>query len=127
MIVPNAAETTSLCGLEVPAHDHDSAIAAASHLIAMGSKIAIVTLGEGGLAYADSNSKGHIPAVKTDPVDTTGAGDALTAGVVFGLIHNMPLDDAMRLGVTAASVTLRSEASVAPTLSPDMLYDSLVV
>ena len=127
MVVPNAAETTSLCGLEVPAHDHNSAISAANHLISMGSKIAIVTLGEQGLAYADGNSKGHIPAVTTEPVDTTGAGDALTAGVIFGLIHDMPLDEAMRLGVTAASLTLQSEESVAPTLSPDLLYDSLVV
>ena len=127
MVVPNAAETTSLCGLKVPASDHDSAIAAASHLISMGSKIAIVTLGAQGLAYADSSSKGHIPAVKAEPVDTSGAGDALTAGVVFGLIHDMPLDEAMRLGVTAASLTLQSETSVSPTLSPDTLYNSLVV
>jgi pseudouridine kinase len=127
MVVPNAAETTSLCGLDIPAHDHDSAIAAASHLISMGTKIAIVTLGEQGLAYADGNSKGHIPAVTTEPVDTTGAGDALTAGVIFGLIHDMPLDEAMRLGVTAASLSLQSEESVAPNLSPDILYDSLVV
>ena len=39
-----------------------------------------------------------------DRHDTTGAGDALTATVLFGLLNDIPIDDAVRLGVTAASL-----------------------
>lgn len=127
LVTPNAAETTVLCGLEVSTQDQNSAVKAAHHLITMGTDIAIVTLGERGLAYADASGTGHIPAVTTHVVDSTGAGDALTAGVIFGLIQDMPLDEAIRLGVTAASLTLQCEESVAPHLSPDLLYDSLVI
>lgn len=127
LVAPNAAETTTLCGLEIPAHDLHSAVAAARHLISMGTEIAIVTLGDQGLAYADSKGSGHIPSVKAPVVDSTGAGDALTAGVLFGLLNDLPLDEAMRLGVTAASLTLQSQESVAPHLTPDLLYNSLVV
>lgn len=127
LVTPNAAETTALCGLDVPAHDLDTAIQAAHNLISIGTEIAIVTLGERGLAYSDGTNHGHIPAVKTKIVDETGAGDALTAAVIFGLLNDLPLDEAMRLGVTAASLTLRCKESVSPDLTPDLLYSSLVV
>jgi pseudouridine kinase len=60
-------------------------------------------------------------------VNTTGAGDALTAGVIFGLLNGVPLDEALRLGVSAATLTLRSRESVVPELSQELLYDELVI
>ena len=127
MIDPNSAETTALCGISVPAHDAETAIRAARHLVALGVKIAIVTLADQGLAYADSASSGHIPAIHTHIEDTTGAGDALTAGVIFGLLNGVPLDEAMRLGVSAATLTLRSREAVVPELTQELLYDELVI
>lgn len=127
MIMPNAAETTSLCGLEIPAFDLESAVDAAKRLVTLGTNIAIVTLGENGLAYAEGSGTGHIPARHTHIVDSTGAGDALSAGTIFGLINDIPLDEAMRLGVTAASLTLQSTGSVSAALTPDAIYDSLII
>ena len=57
--------------------------------------------------------------------DPTGAGDALTAAVLFGLLNDMPIDDAVRLGVAAASLTLTYRGSVIPDLSLEKLYDQL--
>ncbi len=127
LVVPNAGETKILCGLETPAHDHDSAINTARSLVSMGAKIAVVTLGEQGLAYAHSNGGGFIRARKTEVVDETGAGDAFTGAVIFGLLNEVPIDEAMRLGSTAASLTLESRDTVLPHLSQELLYDTLVV
>jgi len=127
LVVPNAAETTALCGLTNPAHDRDTAINAARHLVSMGAYIAVVTLGDQGLAYADGSSAGYIRAVHTHVVDASGAGDALTGAVIFGLLNDVPLDEAMRLGVTAASLTLQSDETVLPNLSQELLYDELVI
>ena len=127
MVAPNRAETKTLCGLSVPAQNVDTAISAAHHLVGLGVKIAIVTLGAEGLAYADISGGGHIPAIRTNVVDSIGAGDALTAGIIFGLINGVPLDEAMRLGVSAATLTLRSSESVVPDLSQELLYDELVI
>jgi pseudouridine kinase len=127
LIVPNAAETTALCGLPVPAHDRETAINAARHLVSMGAYIAVVTLADQGLAYADGGGGGFIRAVHTHVVDATGAGDALTGAVIFGLLNDVPLDEAMRLGVTAASLTLQSPETVLPNLSQELLYDELVI
>lgn len=127
LVTPNAAETTALCGLEDPAADHETAINAARHLVSLGAKIAVVTLGAQGLAYADGSGGGFIRAVQTDVVDATGAGDALSGAVIFGLLNEVPVDEAMRLGVTAASLTLRTRDTVVPYLSQELLYDELVV
>ncbi len=127
LITPNAAETTVLCGLPDPAHDRETAIATARHLVSLGATIAVVTLGEKGLAYADGSSGGFIRANHTHVVDSTGAGDALTGAVIFGLLNDVPLDEAMRLGVTAASLTLQSQETVVPELNQEMLYDELVI
>lgn len=127
LIVPNASETTALCGIEQPATDHDSAINTARNLVTMGATIAVVTLGELGLAYADQNGSGFIRAIDTHVVDSTGAGDAFSGAVIFGLLNDVPVDEAMRLGVTAASLTLQSRETVLPSLSQELLYDELLV
>ncbi len=127
MVSPNAAETTALCGLENPAHDRETAIDAARHLVMLGTEIAVVTVGERGLAYADSSGGGFIPAINTRVVDTSGAGDAFSGAVIFGLLNDVPVDEAMRLGVTAASLTLQSKHNVVPNLSQEMLYDELTI
>lgn len=127
MVSPNAAETTALCGLADPAHDHETATNAARRLVSMGAKVAVVTLGERGLAYADGSGGGFIPAINTRVVDPTGAGDAFSGAVIFGLLNEVPIDEAMRLGVTAASLTLQSTHTVLPNLSQEMLYEQLAI
>ncbi|MEO8612356.1 MAG: carbohydrate kinase family protein [Chloroflexota bacterium] len=127
LIVPNAAETTALCSLDNPASDRDTAINAARQLVSLGAYIAVVTLGDQGLAYADGSGGGFIRPIHTHVVDSTGAGDALTGAVIFGLLNDVPLDEAMRLGVTAAALTLQSSETVLPTLSQELLYDELVI
>jgi pseudouridine kinase len=126
MIAPDAGEAAALCGLDDPPSTSEAAIETAQCLVSRGVKIAIVTLGDQGLAYADSGGAGHIAALRTRVVDTTGAGDALTAAVIFGLVNEMPLDEAVRLGVSAAALTLRTRETVAKDLSLDRLYDELV-
>ncbi len=127
LVVPNALETMALCGLSEPAHDRESAIRAARELVTLGAYCAVVTMGEQGLAYADGGSAGFIRAVHTQVIDSTGAGDALSGAVIFGLLNGVPLDEAMRLGVTAASLTLQSYETVVPDLTQELLYDRLAV
>ncbi|QPC82272.1 carbohydrate kinase family protein [Phototrophicus methaneseepsis] len=125
LVVPNAAETTALCGLQNPAKDRDSAIEAARHLVTLGTEIAVVTVGEEGLSYADSNGGGFIKAPKVHVVDSTGAGDALSAAIIFGLLNDIAIDDAMKLGVGAAALTLQTRETVPHALNPETLYDML--
>ena len=125
LITPNEAETGALCPHPVPHADREVAIDAARNLVGQGVGIAIITMAEFGVGYATVDTSGHIPAVKTEIVDPTGAGDALTAAVIFALLNEIPLDEAVRLGISAAALTLRAQGTVSPDLSLERLYEEL--
>jgi pseudouridine kinase len=126
MLTPNLKEAGALCGLSIARYDPETALDVAQFLLERGVKVAVVTLGRHGLAYASGSDRGLISAIRTNVQDETGAGDALTAGVIFGLLNEVPLDEALRLGVSAASLTLRSRETVVTDLSQELLYDQLV-
>ena len=125
MITPNVAEAEVLSGQSIS--DEDTTFAAARKLVNAGVKIVIITLAEKGVIYASANASGHVPAVATELVDYTGASDALTATVVFGLLNEIPLDEAVRLGASAAALTLECTDTVCADLSLDLLYDQLLI
>jgi pseudouridine kinase len=125
LVTPNGAEAEALCGLRVTGRE--TALQAAHKLVSLGVQIAIVTLGATGLVYATSQESGHVPALESEIVDLTGAGDALTAAVVFGLLNDFPIDEAVRLGTSAAALTLQSRETVCPALSLEQLYDQMVI
>ncbi len=126
LITPNEAEAEVYAPHPVPHADHERALDAARYLVKSGVAIAIVTMAEFGVTYATATQNGHIPAQRTEVVDPTGAGDALTAAMIFGLLNAIPLDEAVRLAVSAAALTLRASGSVREDLSLELLYDQLV-
>lgn len=127
LVSPNIPETEVLCGERLEALDTEASLSAAKRLVSMGVDITIIARGEYGVVYADAETVGHIPAIQTQIVDPTGAGESLSAAIIFGLLEGIPLDECVRLGVTAASLTLRTHDTVRPDLSIDLLYDELVI
>jgi pseudouridine kinase len=127
LVTANSKEAGVLTGLSFESSDSQTAMEAARRLVNQGVRIALVTLAEYGVVYATSETTGHISAIRTRISDPTGAGDAMTAAVLFALLNDIDLDDAIRLGVSAASLTLRHPGSVYPKLSLEGLYDQLLV
>jgi pseudouridine kinase len=127
LVTANSREAGILTGLTFEASDRTTAMEAARRLVNQGVRIALVTLAEYGVVYATSETTGHISAIRTRITDPTGAGDAMTAAILFGLLNDIELDDAIRMGVSAASLTLRHPGSVYPNLSLEGLYGHLLV
>ncbi|MEK9705027.1 MAG: PfkB family carbohydrate kinase, partial [Paracoccaceae bacterium] len=80
----------------------------------------IVTLGADGCRWFD-NENGSVndyPAIPTDVVDTTGAGDTFTGYILAGLDRGMPMEQAIRLASQAASIMVSRQgtADVIPDL-----------
>jgi len=97
-------ELEPLLGIPVGEHTPEAVMAAAKEggrvLRALGCGIALVTLGDRGVWFDGPQGHGHVPAVATHIVDTTGAGDAFVAGFWCSL---MP---ALRAGTRPRSVEL---------------------
>jgi pseudouridine kinase len=127
LVTPNSAEAGILSGLEFSSSDRKAAMKVARHLVNLGVEIALITLAEFGVCYATSETSGQVPAITTPVIDPTGAGDALTAAVIFALLNEIDIDEAIKLGVSAASLTLRQEGTVDPNLTLELLYDQLLV
>ncbi|WNV74006.1 PfkB family carbohydrate kinase [Geodermatophilus sp. DSM 44513] len=74
LVLPNADEARLLTGCADPA--------AAARALAARHPVAVVTLGADGALWADAGRVVHRPAHPVAVVDTTGAGDAFTAGLL---------------------------------------------
>jgi pseudouridine kinase len=127
LLSPNVREAGVYLDHDIDPRDSQAGVMAAKDLVSLGLQFAIVTLSEFGLAYASAEGSGHIPAIKTEIVDPTGGGDALNAAVMIALLNDIPADEAVRLGLSAASLTLRRRGSVREDLSLELLYDQLVI
>jgi pseudouridine kinase len=127
LMTPNLAEAAVICQREGPVSGRRQALEIAKCMVMNGVDVAIITMGEMGLCYATSETSGYLPAIKTAILDPTGAGDALSSAVIFALLNGIDLDDAIRLGLSSASLTLRYRGAVVPDLSLEKLYDQLVI
>lgn len=125
LTTPNSVEASILAECSVKPSNRKETIFAAKRLVSQGVQIAIITLAELGITYATTETSGHIPAIRTKVVDPTGVGDALNATMIFSLLNEIPLDDAVRLSVAAASLTLSQRGAVVPDLTLQKLYDQL--
>lgn len=120
LLTPNMREAAVLTGR--PVTNREEALTAARALQECGAGTVIVTMAGAGAVYASADASGHIPAVQTDELDGAGAGDALTAGVIFGMLHDFPLDDALTLGTALASLTMLTSDTVRHDLTLERVY-----
>jgi pseudouridine kinase len=86
----------------------------ARRLHAAGAAAVLLTLGADGLILVQEGQAERIPAVPAEPVDVTGAGDALIAGTLAALLRGADLSQAARAGAERAARTVESELSVLP-------------
>ena len=66
-----------------------------------------VTLGADGALVIDGDGKPrYVESFPATAVDTTGAGDAFAGGVLFGLTHDLSLEQSALLGNDSAAVVV---------------------
>lgn len=98
-IIPNETEFKELHG-QAPSNDE----------VLKGfrpGKNSIVTLGSEGAVLITSNGNlTRVSAPKVNAVDTTGAGDAFVGVFAFGLASGKSPEDAMKLGIKVASMSV---------------------
>ena len=97
--------------------------AAAQAWIKLGVRRVFITLGEGGAFAANIDRTVHLSALQVKVANTTGAGDAFLAGVIWATLRNWPLDDCCRAGLAAATISVRSATAISADLSEASLLE----
>jgi len=84
----------------------------------------IISAGKKGVYYLSRNKEKvklehfKAPEINSEEiVETTGAGDALTAGFVAGIMNKNSIQEAIELGIKASTLTVKSELTCNPDLS----------
>ena len=88
----------------------------------------VVTLGAEGASYTPRGGKEiRVPAYDIDVVDTTGCGDAFSAGFIAGLVEGLDIEGAMEIGIASGSMVatgLGSDAGIVDRASLDAFMAS---
>ncbi len=101
----------------------DSVAKLANMWLQCGFQKIVVTAGTRPFAYAEKGAAVKVmPVVPTERIDdVTGAGDAFSAAVLYGLINGHSLREAVQIGALNATLNIQSADSVRADLSEEML------
>ena len=103
-ITPNETEAGYLTGIEI--NSVDDAKAAAEKLMKMGVKNVIITLGVNGAYYTDGKREIHVPGIKVNAIETTGAGDAFNGGFATAIGEGMDIAAALKFANCTAAISV---------------------
>lgn len=113
-IKPNIYEAEKLTG------EHEPDMAARA-LLKAGVKRVFISLGEDGMLAADENGIVYTPRELVNVVNTTGAGDAATAAIIWAGLQGMDISGCARAAVKAGAITASCSAANNPELCADKL------
>ena len=107
--MPNLEEAEMITGMKDPDQ-------ICEFFIKAGAKHVVLKMGaRGSLIVGSDGSRVRMPAFQVNVVDTTGCGDAWSAGFIAGLARNMSLEESARLGSACGSLVasgLGSDAGI---------------
>ncbi|MHB1018440.1 MAG: carbohydrate kinase family protein [Coriobacteriia bacterium] len=98
---------------------------AAARLLELGVRWVFVTMGPGGVWCASEAGSFVIPSRSLVVRNASGAGDAFTAGVAWGIACGLSLRDTAEMAVTLSAIALESENTVNERLSAAVLAERM--
>ena len=112
LVMPSLAEGQALSGAT-------DAAGIAAWLRERGVRNVLVTMGPAGCYASGEDFEGHVAAPSVRALDSTGAGDAFAAGVLYGALAGWPLEQSARLGCAAGAVASTTVGAMLPDRSLD--------
>ena len=126
-IKPNRMEAEVLTGRSIISPDDLNW--AGDWFLDQGVKQVLITLGPAGVYFQDQNHRGVmnrelvLPSGSQGLVSATGAGDAFSAAILYGILEGMSLKEIARTGLAAASIAMESKQAVNPLMSGQLLLE----
>jgi sugar/nucleoside kinase (ribokinase family) len=98
---------------------------AARRVLALGPEAVLASRGAQGCALVTAGQRVDLPAFPAPVVDTTGCGDACSAGFITGLLRGWSIEDAAWLAMAAASLVITGLGSDAGIVDFDGTFEVL--
>ena len=125
MMKPNFREAAQALQQAEVEESEETAKAMARQLAKMVGRAVFITMGPKGLIASDGEAAHTVPAFEVEGmIDTTGAGDTVTAGIVSALCAGAGIGEAAEVGNLAASITIK-QLGTTGTASPDQMIEAL--
>jgi len=119
----NKLEAEILTGIKIV--DKDSIKKAGEVFLEKGVKNLFLTLGEEGVYFLNRNESGFLRAKEVNLINATGAGDAFTAGVAYGLMNELSLKEIAKFAISASIVALEHKDTINPNLNKNIINSKL--
>ncbi len=84
----------------------------------------VISMGKNGVIAADSEDAYLIENIKTEVVNTTGAGDSFMAGYIYGQYHDKSFLDSLFYAMASSRITIGSNETVCPSMSRELLEEN---
>lgn len=114
-IKPNRLEAEALIGEKVT--DEAGAARAAEAMLTAGVRQVYLSLGALGLYCASADERLLVPCPRVEPVNDTGGGDALTAGLVRAATAGLNVKDSASLALACAAIAIEGVDTINPRLN----------
>lgn len=115
LFLPSLEDIHTLTGMQEP-----EAIVRWSH--DLGAKHVVLKLGANGALVSDGQRTVHVPGMRVQAVDATGAGDCFCGNLLARLTQGDTLVDATRYANAAASIAVQGFGAVAPLPIPEQVW-----
>lgn len=111
VFLPSDEDAKALCGLSDPEK-------IAERYLGCGAKKVVVTLDKNGAYFRSAKESGFAPTFRADKVvDTTGAGNAFAAGLISGVIDDIPLAEAAVRANACGCIAIQKQGEYFPDMS----------
>ena len=114
-VKPNRLEAELISGIKIT--DEESMLKAAKIIFERGCSQIFITLGQDGVFYFDGKDYGLYVFEGANVKSANGAGDAFTAGVVYGFLKLSSIKETTKFASAASVIALRSKNTISEKLS----------
>jgi pseudouridine kinase len=120
---PNRLEAELLSG--IPIRTEEDLPRAAAALLETGLRRVFISLGADGVFAADHSEMKKIPGLPTKVQNTTGAGDAFVAGLVWAYLKGSDLEASAKAGIASSSIASEGAETINEALCEELLLQKL--
>ncbi|MGL5540201.1 MAG: carbohydrate kinase family protein [Erysipelotrichaceae bacterium] len=120
-IKPNRHEASALCGF--PVETIEDVRRAGRYFQGLGVANIFISLDKDGVYYLTKEKEGTIQGSPVEVLNVTGAGDAFVAGIGYGYLHALSIEETLEFAIAMSIATITHEQTIHPDLDEAYIQD----